>query len=91
MGDRTAAEALRGQILRATPREVEGTLWVHELIGATVVTLQGGPVGVVAAVETNPASDLLVLEDGRLIPVVFVVEHTAGERIVVDVPDGLLD
>jgi len=39
----------------------------------------------------NPASDLLELEDGRLVPSVFVVDHQPGERLVVEVPDGLLD
>ena len=43
-----------------------------------------------AAVEANPASDLLVLESGHLVPMVFVVEATDG-RVVVDPPAGLLD
>ena len=38
----------------------------------------------------DPASDLLVLESGHLIPMVFVVEAAAG-RVVVDPPAGLLD
>ena len=46
--------------------------------------------GRVAAVEANPASDLLVLESGALVPMVFVVEAAAG-RVVVDPPAGLLD
>ena len=38
----------------------------------------------------NPASDLLELLDGRLIPMVFVVGRV--ERVIsVDVPAGLLD
>ena len=41
--------------------------------------------GVVEAVEANPASDLLVLDGGRLVPLRFVVEHTRGARIIVDV------
>jgi 16S rRNA processing protein RimM len=44
----------------------------------------------VVAVEANPAHDLLVLDDGALVPVVFVVEHTPG-RVVVDPPAGLLE
>jgi 16S rRNA processing protein RimM len=44
----------------------------------------------VVAVEANPAHDLLVLENGGLVPMVFVVEHV-GDRVVIDPPDGLLD
>ena len=44
----------------------------------------------VLAVEANPAHDLLVLEGGGLVPMVFVVEHE-GDRVVIDPPDGLLD
>jgi 16S rRNA processing protein RimM len=89
--DRNQAEAMRGTRLSAEPiDDQEGTLWVHELIGAEVVDVAGNAHGRVEAVEANPASDLLVLEDGRLVPLTFVVESTAG-RVVVDVPAGLLD
>ena len=48
--------------------------------------------GVVASVEANPASDLMVLESGGLIPVRFVTAHDAAARTVdVDIPEGLLD
>jgi hypothetical protein len=41
-------------------------------------------------VEANPASDLLVLADGVLIPLTFVVE--TGERgLTVKLPEGLRD
>jgi 16S rRNA processing protein RimM len=88
--DRSGADALRGTVLRAEPLEERGTLWVHELIGAVVVTPDGTEHGEVVAVQPSPASDLLVLADDRLVPVVFVVEAGDG-RIVVDPPDGLLD
>jgi 16S rRNA processing protein RimM len=91
VADRTAAEALRGTLLRARPLSRPGTLWVHELIGATVASTDGVPLGVVAAVEANPASDLLVLEGGGLVPLRFVVSHEDGGPVVVDVPEGLLD
>jgi 16S rRNA processing protein RimM len=89
--DRNGAEALRGLLLRAAPIERPGTLWVHELVGAAVESTDGDALGVIAAVESNPASDLLVLEGGGLIPMRFVVSHQPGERVVVDIPDGLLD
>jgi len=90
IGDRPAAESLRGVVLRAEPVEVPGALWVHELVGAEVVDVRGRRLGRVRAVEANPASDLLVLHEGGLVPLRFVVEHLAG-RVVVDVPAGLLE
>ncbi len=91
VADRDGAEALRGLVLRAEPLERPGTLWVHELIGARVITTAGDELGVVAALEANPASDLLVLEGGGLVPLRFVVSHEPGTRIVVDVPEGLVE
>ena len=65
-------------------------LWVHEVVGAEVVDRAGAPVGRVTAVEANPAHDLLVLDGGVLVPMVFVVEQRDGV-LVIDPPDGLLD
>ena len=51
--------------------------------------------GPVVAVQANPASDLLELDSGALVPLRFVVggvEHDRDGRVVrVDPPDGLLD
>ena len=87
---REGAEALRGVVLRAEPLEDPDALWVHELIGALVVDTAGTELGRVEAVQANPASDLLVLDGGGLIPLRFVVSH-ADARLVVDIPEGLLD
>ena len=38
----------------------------------------------------NPAADLLELDSGALVPVVFVTEQSP-ERIVIDPPDGLFE
>lgn len=86
---REAADALHGLVLSAEPIEDPDALWVHELIGSTVVDQHGTEHGTVASVELNPASDLLVLEGGGLVPLTFVVAQGDG-RITVDVPDGLL-
>ncbi len=92
IADREGAERLRGANIEAEPVEVPGTLWVHELIGARVRDATGAVLGLVASVEANPASDLLVLESGALIPVRFVTGHDAEAGIVdVDIPDGLLE
>ena len=88
--DRTAAEALRGAVLRADPIEDDDTLWIHELIGARVVETDGTDRGVVETVQANPASDLLVLESGALVPLTFVEDFTDGV-VTVDAPAGLFD
>lgn len=91
VADRTAAEALHGLVLRAEPIDDDSdALWVHELIGCEVVSNDGTSHGAVASVEANAASDLLVLDDGRMVPIVFVVRVTDGV-IVIDPPAGLLD
>jgi 16S rRNA processing protein RimM len=89
--DRTAAEALTGAALLADAVESEpGELWVHELVGRPVFDRTGGALGTVVSVQANPAHDLLVLDDGALVPIVFVTDAT-GDAILVDVPEGLLD
>jgi len=87
---RNDAEDLRDTVLLAERMDDPDELWVHELIGATVVDQHGNDLGAVASVEDNPAADLLVLESGALIPMTFVGAFTAGV-VTVDIPDGLLD
>jgi len=85
-----AAESLRGVVLRAAPIDVPGALWIHQMIGADVYDGEGSHIGVVKSVQANPASDLLILEDGRLIPLSFVTAQDSG-RLTVNAPSGLLD
>jgi len=92
VADRAAAERLHGVDLEAESLEVPGALWVHELVGATVRDAAGAELGTVGSVEANPASDLLVLESGGLIPMHFVVQFDQAAHVVeVDIPEGLLD
>lgn len=96
VNDRNAADELRGTELLAEPLDDPDELWVHELIGAVVVDQGEVERGTVAEVESNPASDLLVLDNEALIPMTFVrdfVPATADEpaRVHVEVPDGLFD
>lgn len=91
VADRNGAEALRNTVLRAEPIDDENTLWVHELIGAEVVDTSGRSHGPVLSVEANPASDLLVLEGDRLVPLTFVTGRGEAGEIIVDPPPGLLD
>lgn len=90
VSSREAADRLRGAALLAEPIEDPDALFVHDLIGCEVVDTAGGTHGRVASVQANPASDLLVGEEGWLVPLRFLVEHTAG-RIVVEVPEGLFE
>ena len=87
---RTAADALVGELLFGLPIDDSEIMWAHELIGSFVLDGDGTTIGEVVAIETNPASDLLVLKGGAMIPLVFVVEQKA--RIIqVDIPHGLVE
>jgi 16S rRNA processing protein RimM len=89
--DRAEVEGLRGLILRAEPlADEDGGLWVHELIGSQVAMPDGEVKGTVTAVQANPAADLLVLDTGALVPIVFVTELRDGV-VTIDPPDGLFD
>jgi 16S rRNA processing protein RimM len=87
---REGAEALRGTVLTGEPIVDDDTLWVHDLIGASLVDLDGAALGTVVAVQENPASDLLVTADGALVPLRFVCDHQPG-RLTIDAPPGLFD
>jgi len=89
---RDEAETWRGTVLRAEPvdDEDDDALWVHELIGAAVVLADGTAVGTVDEVQANPAADLLVLDSGALVPVVFVTDRAPGQ-VTIDPPEGLLE
>ncbi|HAY51970.1 MAG: 16S rRNA processing protein RimM [Acidimicrobiaceae bacterium] len=86
---RTAADALVGELLFGLPINDPEIMWAHELIGSSVLDGDGTTIGEVVAIETNPASDLLVLKGGAMIPLTFVVEQK-DRMIQVDIPHGLL-
>jgi 16S rRNA processing protein RimM len=90
--DRNGAEELRGATLSGEPLDDpgEGRIWVDELVGDEVREVNGNSLGRVTEVEANPAHDILVLDDGALVPYVFVVGREPGV-LIVDLPDGLLD
>ena len=88
---REAAEQVRGLVLSGEPIDDPEALWVHELIGSTVRTTDGVVRGVVESVQDNPAADLLVLDTGSLVPVVFIVDGPTEGVVVVDTPDGLFE
>jgi 16S rRNA processing protein RimM len=91
--DRSAAEKLTNATLQAEPLDDvddDDALWVHELIGSRVVDQSGVERGTCVAVIDNPAHDILELDSGSLIPVIFVVSCSGGVATI-DPPEGLFD
>ena len=87
---RTSVEAIVGKKLYGVPIDDPDTMWAHDLIGSNVTDRNGKTFGKVTAIETNPASDLLVLEGGAIIPLTFLVEYE-DQVIKVDIPSGLIE
>ena len=88
--DRTAIEALTNAPLLAPPVEDPDALWVHDLLGSRVVEVNGTDRGMCVGVLANPAHDILELDSGALVPVIFV-QSMADGVITIDPPDGLFD
>lgn len=93
--DRNAAESLVNHTVWAEPVADSDAVWVHQVIGAQVVDTSGGRHGRCVAVVANPANDLLELDDGALVPVVFITAVVAdgrgGYEVTVDPPAGLFE
>ena len=98
IGDRTAAESLRGQTLVVPeswlPELPDGEYWPFQLEGCEVVTESGRSFGSIADVIPNPANDVWLARapDGveTLLPavkdVIVDVDITARRVVVRDVP-----
>jgi 16S rRNA processing protein RimM len=92
IGDRSAAEALRGQLVTipraALPPLEEGEYYHSDLIGLPCESPSGDPLGTVVAVENFGAGDLVEIErpDGRkaLVPFREGVADLVDGRIVAD-------
>jgi 16S rRNA processing protein RimM len=101
--DRNVAEALRGVLLQVdsaglTPPDDPDEFLDHQLVGLRVESLDGSALGTVDRVDHAPSSDLIVLKKAAggtaLIPFVSQMVPTVdlrGGRILVDLPEGLLD
>lgn len=91
IGDRAAAEALRGTLLTvprsALPPLAEGEYYHADLIGLPCVTAGGRMLGTVVLVENFGAGDIIEIERANgarfMVPVNPAVEIEAG-RLVVD-------
>ena len=93
---REDADVIVGSVLRAEPLEHgpetdTAEWWVHELVGTEVVEVDGTHRGRVEALQENPASDLLVLASGALVPLRFLIGRDDDGQLVVDVPAGLFE
>jgi 16S rRNA processing protein RimM len=101
IGDRDAAETLRGTWLVVDPGDIPPSadpddFHDQELIGLTVVTADGSDVGQVSDV-LHHGQDLLVVRGSggeKLVPFVAALVpevDVPGGRLVIDPPPGLLD
>lgn len=103
IGDKDAAEELRGVELTVDSDDVAAPddpeeFRDHDLVGLAVVDESGTAIGTVARVDHPPAHDMLVVDrpgaKPALIPFIQAMVPTvdvAAGRIVVSLPDGLLD
>lgn len=99
--DRSAVEPWGGLFLAVPETEVappeDGEVWLHELAGFAVQDPAGHPLGLVTAALELPAGVTLEVQGPKrefLLPFrkEFVHEvDRAGRRLVVELPDGLLD
>lgn len=90
---RESVEGLVNEVVYGAPldRSVldEGEFFIHECIDRTIVDQNGVEHGVAVRFHSNSASDLLENDRGELIPFRFIVD--VGEKVHVDVPDGLFE
>lgn len=96
---RDEAEALQGALVLAF-RDDLGPLspdefYLSDTVGCSVETLDGEPLGTVVEIGDNGAQSLLLIRrDGRIHNVPAVAPFIAdfdGQRLVLDLPDGLWD
>jgi 16S rRNA processing protein RimM len=94
LDSREAAQRYTNVPLLAEPVDDPDAMWIHDLIGSTVVEVDGTRRGRCVSVVANPASDLLELDSGALVPAAFVVDQAAGpggRTVTIDPPAGLFD
>ena len=93
--NRTIADLFRGRYLEIAEEAArplpEGRFYHHQVVGLTVLTSSGQPLGTIAEVLERPANDVWVSRDGvveHLIPAtkdaVVEVDVDAGRVVVAD-------
>ena len=91
INSREEAESWRGVVLSAPRIDDDKVIWIDQLFGAEVIDASGVSRGVVVDVEANPASDLMVLDNGALVPLTFVVSLEANVKVEIAAPEGLFE
>ena len=99
--DRAEAERLRGIFLLVREEELvplpENSYYIHQLLGLSVYTREGEPLGKIAEIITTGAQDVWVVEGARgqiLLPAIRQVirkVNLAEGQIVVKLLPGLLE
>ncbi len=101
VGDRDAAEALRGATVLVRPDDLPklppGEFYAYELVGCEVFAADGRSIGTVCSILETGGPDVLVIEgedgDEQLVPAaepLLQQVDLAARRIVIDAPPGLL-
>lgn len=88
LGVREEAAKLTNETVYGEPIDDPEALWVHDLVGARVVGVNGAEFGTCVSVIDNPAHPILETDGGVLVPVPFVVSFEDGV-VTVDPPAGL--
>lgn len=99
---REAAQALAGLVVSGEARHLtplpDGEFYWYQLVGCVVWAHDGRALGTVRALWDTGAHDVLVVEDERgeevLLPAAAALLRevdVAARRIVIEVPEGLLD
>lgn len=98
---RTAADILQGRYVFISAKDVivppKGSFFIDDVIGMTVVSEEGEPVGTVKDILQTPANDVWVVQNGTkevLLPAVKEVIKTVDlkrKEVVIHVMEGLLD
>lgn len=99
--DREAAKVLVGKDIYLPENQLppldEGEYYYYQLIGLSVVKMDGSPVGIIAGIIETGSHDVYVIKDRErevLIPAVEEVIREIdleGRRVVIDPPEGLLE
>ena len=99
--ERTQAEALRGSelFIPADQRRPLGEheFWPDDLVGLSVITIEGTRLGTITAVETGLSQDRLTVDTSRgaiIVPLVNALVPTvdiAGKQVIVELPPGFMD
>lgn len=74
----------------AEPIDDADAVWVHDLIGAQVVEVDGTVRGKCVSVLDNPSGPMMELDSGALVPSVFI-ESFADGVATVETPEGLFE